>query len=135
MWKKTNCRLTKFVKYNNEKQLDELSHQQAFDILEGFAYTKKGHTKTLMNMLLFVKDQFDTKKEAFSDIDEAILLANAIVEIKPLADKGTPEFNKIEEIRIELLQMSIDYMADPIHGSQRHADQLMLIFNMLLSRP
>jgi hypothetical protein len=58
MWKKTNQRLNKFVKHKveyNDKSLDDISHQQAFDILEAFAYTKKGHTLTMRNILSLVK--------------------------------------------------------------------------------
>jgi hypothetical protein len=75
-----------------------------------------------LNTLELIKNSFDKGKESFKDIDEAILLANAIVEINPFAKKGSPNYHKIEEIRVELLQKSLDYMAEPIHGSHKHAD-------------
>ena len=58
MLTKTNKRLNKFVKHKVEvsgKSLDDLSHQQAFDVLEAFAYTKKGHSNTMYNILSLVK--------------------------------------------------------------------------------
>lgn len=57
MHTKTNKRLNKFVKHKAEgdKSLDDLTHQQAFDVLESFAYTKKGHSNTMYNILSLIK--------------------------------------------------------------------------------
>ena len=66
-----------------------MSHQQAFDILEAFAYTKKGNQKTHFNILEYIKNQFDMGTTTINDVDEAILLANAVVEMRPLAKKGS----------------------------------------------
>lgn len=58
MHTKTNKRLNKFVKHKVEgdKSLDDLTHQQAFDVLESFAYTKKGHSNTMYNILSLIKN-------------------------------------------------------------------------------
>ena len=59
MWKHTNSKLKKFVKYGHDfkddlltySQMSDLSYQQCFDILEAFAYTKKGSLKVISNTL------------------------------------------------------------------------------------
>jgi len=63
------------------------------------------------------------------DVDEALLLANALVELKT-SKRG--ESTKVETIRIELLQKCIDYIiADA--SSVKHIDQIVILLNTLMS--
>ena len=46
----------------------------------------------------------------YRDIDEAILVANTLVEINHNSPKSSPEYKQIETLRTELLQESIDFI-------------------------
>ena len=77
----------------------ELTYQESFDILEAFAYTKKGSLRSISNALELVKET----KYQFTDVDEAILLANALVEITPLGHKSSTDFKRMHNTRMDLL--------------------------------
>jgi hypothetical protein len=46
----------------------------------------------------------------FTDLDEAILLANAIVEVYPPLTKGQSDSDFLEKLFVELLQKSMSYI-------------------------
>jgi hypothetical protein len=70
----------------------------------------------------------------FTDLDEAILLANTIVEVYPTLTKGNPHSDKLETIFIDLLQRSMSYIGHHDVDQFRYIDQWLLIFNSLLSK-
>lgn len=91
----------------------------------------------MTNILLLVQDHFATGKMQYTDVDEAILVANTLVEINHSAPASSPEFEKIEALRTELLQDSIDYIRlnhnRGVMHERIHTDQLILIFNTIVS--
>lgn len=127
MWSSTNRRVSKIVKYENN-----IGIQQSFDVLEAYANMKRGSKRSILNALGKVHDFYKIGDKNFRDIDEAILVSNALVELKSNAGKTTDEFKKIESMRIELIQMCIDYIGNN-HEDVKHIDQFVLIFNTLLS--
>ena len=54
----TKKRITGFVKY--DKRFDDLSYQQTFDLMEGYAYAKKGSNTALFKILELLKHHFDS---------------------------------------------------------------------------
>ena len=62
MWRVTNKRVQSFIKYDviDDFNFNELSYQQAFDLIEGYSYTKKGSNTVLMKLLTLIKHHFDT---------------------------------------------------------------------------
>jgi hypothetical protein len=80
--------------------LGDLKYQQCFDILEAYAYTKKGSIKAISSTLEALQDNM----YAFNDIDQAIVLANALVEINPTGDKKSTDFKRMQKTRLDILQ-------------------------------
>ena len=83
-----------------------MKFQQCFDILEAFAYTKKGSLRTISNTIEAVQH----KMYQFNDIDQAILLANALVEVNPKGSKTDIDFQRMQTMRLDTIQKSIDYI-------------------------
>jgi hypothetical protein len=71
----------------------------------------------------------------FTDLDEAILLTNALVELEPPLNPLDPECQLFSKIKNELLQRSLSYISQFEVESFTKIDQWVLIFNALLSKP
>lgn len=83
----------------------DLTYQQTFDIMEAYAYTKKGSNTAHHKLLSLIKHKYNTGEVKLEDVDEALLLANAVIELSPQApDK------EIEQMRSDLLEMSIEFL-------------------------
>lgn len=134
------ARVNAFVKHGNPAvlsdgrtiQFDDLSYQQAFDILEGYAYTKRGSSRSLVKLLSLIKSQFDEGKVQLTCLDEAILLTNALVEITHKAPKASEIFKQIRSLQVELLQNCINHIG--LYKELQHTDQNLILLNALLSK-
>ena len=102
--------------------------------MEGYAYTKKGSIKTVTNVLEAIIDKFDRKEMFFSDVDEAILLANAITEVYPPLTQGRKDSDALESLFKDLLQRSMSCIGSHHVSQFKYIDQWVLIFNSMLSK-
>jgi len=84
MWRETSQKVVKFTKVDlafefsdgKSKRLSDLAYHDTLDILEGYAYSKKGSDIALSRLLEQLTSQL---AHPFTDVDEALLLANSIV--------------------------------------------------------
>ena len=57
---------------------------------------KRGSKRAILNVLGLMYEKHKSGEVIFTDVDEAILIANALVELKSNAGKQTPEYQQIE---------------------------------------
>ena len=98
-------------------------------MLEAYAYTKRGSNRTLLKILKLIESKFSNDVMNFYGVDEAILLTNALVELRP---QNNQDSNDIEDIRVKLIQSCIDYII--LHAEDvKFIDQQVLLLNTLMS--
>jgi len=98
-------------------------------LLEAYAYTKRGSNRTLLKILKLIESKFSNDVMNFYGVDEAILLTNALVELRP---QNNQDSNDIEDIRVKLIQSCIDYII--LHAEDvKFIDQQVLLLNTLMS--
>lgn len=94
MWRENQHKIGKLAKF--ELPNSSLSYQSTLDIIEGYAYSKKGSELAVHNLL----HQITHLLKPFRDVDEALLLANSVVQLKQ-GHNG---------LKLTLLQKCLDFI-------------------------